>query len=162
MNLQVNLTQLGAWELTYLRKFTGSSTRPHLQPIELPYLTECRIFLIGATSLRAKPTWYRAGWLHQEIPNIYIDGAVIFEGLERIPSTSVDAASQLIPLNSVQLIIFPQLHHSYRLRFEPVPWLQEVTLAVWEYRGIESDSTEDLIHTMRSKLETIEFKINQL
>ena len=58
--------------------------------------------------------------------------------------------------------MFPKLTSSYRLRFEAFPWIEQVTLAVWEYRGTETDTTEDLINAVRSKLETIEFKVDNL
>ncbi|ARV63376.1 hypothetical protein BZZ01_32780 (plasmid) [Nostocales cyanobacterium HT-58-2] len=160
--LNVNLTQLGSWELTYFQKLQSPSGNTSIESVELPYLTDCHIFLVGATSLRAKPTWYRAGWLHQQINGVAVDDTVVFEGLERIPTTTVAATQRVIPLNSMQLVIFPHLTSAAQLRFEPVRWLRELTLGVWEYRGVQSDSTEELLQTVRTKLETIEFKIDQL
>jgi len=156
--LNANFTRLGSWELTYLQRFNANQ---RLEPIELPFLTDCHIFLVGATSLKAKPTWYRAGWLHQEIDGVVVDDAVIFEGLNHTPTIAIDASQQAVPLNSIQLVIFPRLTSAARLRFEAVPWLRELSLGIWEYRGAESDSTEDLIEVVRAKLETIEFKLNQ-
>jgi hypothetical protein len=166
--LNANFTQLGSWELTYLQKLVASNTSdykygaPYIYPVELPYLTHCRIFLVAATSLKAKPNWYRAGWLYQQIDGVAVNDAVVFEGMNSTPTTAVDAAQRLIPLNSMHLVIFPKLADAYRLRFTPVRWLKEVTLGIWEYRGTESDSTEELIESVRAKLETIEFRINQL
>jgi hypothetical protein len=165
--LVANFTQLGAWELTYFQRLTAVKTNdygrssPRIYPVELPYLTHCHIFLVGATSLKAKPSWYRAGWLYQQVDGISINDSVVFEGLESSPTTAADVAQKLIPLNTMSVAIFPKLADSYRLRFVPVRWLEEVTLGIWEYRGTESDSTEDLIQAVRAKLETIEFKINQ-
>lgn len=169
MSLNVNLNTLGAWELTYFKKLVSSPENEanykygvsYIDPIELPYLTECRIFLVGATSIKAKPSWYRAGYLYQQIEGVAISDSVIFEGIEGTPTTAIDATHKVIPLNSVQLVIFPKLASTCRLRFQPIRWLKEVTLAIWEYRGSESDSTEDLINAVRAKLETIEFKIDQ-
>lgn len=160
--LNVNLTQLGSWELTYFQKLVINNNEISLSPVELPYLTNARIFLIGATSLKAKPNWYRAGWLHQQIDGVAINDSVVFEGMGATPTTAVDASQRLIPLNSLQLVIFPKLVDSYRLRFHPVRWLKELSLGVWEYRGNASDSTEDLIQSVRAKLETLEFKVDQL
>ncbi|NHC37945.1 hypothetical protein [Scytonema millei] len=134
----------------------------YIDPIELPYLTHCRIFLVGATSFKAKPSWYRAGYLHQQIDGVAVDDSVVFEGLQSTPTTAIDGSQRMIPLNSMQLVVFPKLADSYRLRFQPMRWLKELTLGIWEYRGIESDSTEDLIQVVRAKLETIEFKVDQL
>jgi hypothetical protein len=165
--LNINLTQLGSWELMYLRKLVGSNSStyqygaPRIYPVEMPWLTHCRIFLIAATSIKAKPSWYRAGYLHQQIDGVAVNDSAVFQGIQATPTTAVDANQQVIPLNSMQLVIFPKLADSYRLRFTPVRWLEEVTLGIWEYRGSESDSTEDLIEVVRAKLETVEFKLEQ-
>lgn len=156
--LNANFTRLGSWELTYLQKF---SSKQKLEPIELPFLTDCHIFLIGATSLKAKSTWYRAGWLHQEIDGVAVDDTAVFEGLGRVPTIAIDASQRAVPLNSMQLLIFPRLTSATRLRFEAVPWLRDLSLGIWEYRGSESDSTEDLIEVLRAKLESIEFKLER-
>jgi hypothetical protein len=165
--LNVNLTQLGSWELIYFQKLIANNTEdykfgaPYLYPVELPFLTNARIFLIGATSLKAKPSWYRAGYLYQQIDGVAINDSVIFEGMQATPTTAIDASQRVVPLNSIHLVIFPKLADSYRLRFAPVRWLKELTLGIWEYRGIESDSTEDLIEVVRAKLEAIDFKLEQ-
>lgn len=167
MSLNANLTGLGVWELVYFKKLVGDKENrkrglPYIFPVEIPYLPESRIFIVGASSLKAKPTWYRAGYFHQEIDGVKVDDTVVFEGLGRVPSISVDATTEVIPLNVVKLIVFPKLANSYRLRFESVPWLEELNLAIWEYTGVESESTEDLLEAVRAKLEVLEFKIDQL
>lgn len=165
--LNANFTQLGSWELMYLKKLVGSNEgdyrygAPRIYPVELPWLTHSRIFLVGATSIKAKPNWYRAGYLAQQVDGVPVNDAVVFEGMQATPTTAIDASQRVIPLNSMQLVIFPRLADSYRLRFTPVHWLKEFTLGIWEYRGTESDSTEDLIQVVRAKLETIEFKLEQ-
>lgn len=162
-----NLTQLGSWELMYLKKLVGSNAgnyrygAPRIYPVELPWLTHSRIFLIGATSIKAKPSWYRAGYLHQQVDGVAINDSAVFEGMQATPTTAIDADQQVIPLNSLKLVIFPKLADAYRLRFTPVRWLNEVTLGIWEYKGTENDSTEDLIQVVRAKLEAIEFKLEQ-
>lgn len=168
MTVNFDLTALGAWELTYFQKLVGekpsNSIRgiPWIEPLELPYLTDKHVFLVGASWINAKPTWIRAGYFYQQISDIRVDGTVIFEGIGSNPTTEVDGAHHLIKLNTVQLVIFPKLLGSYRLRFEALPWIQQITLAVWEYVGVETNSTEDLIQSVRAKLETIEYKINNL
>lgn len=167
MTINLDLTAVGAWELTYYQRVVGNPQNrlikaPLIDPIEIPYLTDQRIFVVGASYLSAKPSWARAGYLYQQIDGIRIDDTVVFNGLGQIPSTEIDYARFLINLNNIQLVIFQQITESYRLRFEPLPWIPEITLAIWEYRGTESDSTEDLLNAVRSKLETIEFKIDNL
>lgn len=167
MTLQLDLTAMGAWELTYYQKLVGNSQNrraraPLIDPVELPYLTDSHVFLVGAAWLNAKPTWIRAGYFYQQISGIHVDDTVVFEGLGQVPTTEVDGTRRLIKLNAIELVMFPKLTSSYRLRFEALPWIEQVTLGVWEYRGTETDTTEDLINAVRSKLETIEFKIDNL
>ena len=167
MGLVVDLATVGAWELTYYQKHTGNLQNrriraPLIEPIELPYLTDKHIFLVGATSLKAKPSWLRAGYFYQQIDGIHVDDTLIFEGLGQVPTTEVDFTRRLIKLNAIELVIFPKITNDYRLRFEALPWIEEITIGVWEYVGTESDSTEDLIQSVRAKLETLEFKIDNL
>jgi hypothetical protein len=166
MTLNLNLTGLGAWELTYSRRIQGNLQNkrfraPLIEPVEIPYLTDKHLFLVAATYSKAPPTWQRAGYIYQQIDGIRIDDAVVFEGLGSNSSTAVDAQRQLVRLNTIQFVNFIQLTETFRLRFEPLPWIPELTLAVWEYAGTQSDTTEDLLNAMRAKLETIEFKIDQ-
>ncbi|MEH2414480.1 hypothetical protein [Nostoc sp.] len=167
MTLQVDLKAAGAWELTYYQKHTGNLNNrriqaPLLEPIELPYLTDKHLFLVGVASSKAKPSWVRAGYLYQQIDGIRIDDTLIYEGLGTVPSTEVDYNRRMIKLNAIELVQFSKITENYRLRFEAMPWIQEITLGIWEYVGTESDSTEDLIQSVRAKLETIEFKIDNL
>jgi hypothetical protein len=167
MTLNLDLTAVGAWELTYYQKLVGNPQNrrirvPLIDPVELPYLTDKHVFLVGATWIGAKPSWVRAGYFYQQINGIRIDDTIIYEGLGTVPSAEIDGDRRLIKLNTIELVVFPKLSNSYRLRFEALPWIEQVTLGVWEYRGTESDSTEDLINAVRAKLETIEFKIDQL
>lgn len=166
MSLSLNLSGIGNWELIYFQQFVGDGQQrrlgnPFIEPIQLPTTTTSHVFLIGASYLEAKPSWSRAGWFYQEVGDINIDNSVIFEG-DRSPTTNIDTNRQLIRLNTTQLIIFPKLSDSYKLRFEPFPWIPKITLAVWEYLGTETDTTEELINAVRAKLETIEIKIENL
>ncbi|ALF52962.1 hypothetical protein ACX27_09035 [Nostoc piscinale CENA21] len=104
----------------------------------------------------------RAGYFYQQIDGIQINDAIIFDGLGAVPSTEVDYSRRMIKLNAIELVQFPKISDTFRLRFEALPWIEELTLGVWEYVGTETDSTEELIQAVRAKLETIEFKIDNL
>lgn len=167
MTINLNLTGLGVWELTYFQRTVGNPANrrvraPLIDPIELPYLTDKHIFLVGASYLAARPTWSRAGYLYQQVDGIHVDDTVVFQGLGRVPTTEIDNSRFLIRLNTVQLINFPIVSETFRLRFEAFPWIPEISLAIWEYRGAETDTTEELLQALRAKLETIEFKIDNL
>ncbi|BDA68212.1 hypothetical protein CAL7716_023780 [Calothrix sp. PCC 7716] len=176
MALSFNPSNFGAWELVYQRRLQENTTDdlpfgiqrprgvrvPYIDPVEIPLIPTSRIFLVGTFSTTAKPTWKCAGYLTQEILSVKVNDAVVFEGLNSTPETTVDASNKFIKLNCVQLVIFPKYSDSFALRFDAVPWLKSVTLAIWEYRSTETDTTEDLIQSMRAKLETIEYKIDNL
>lgn len=160
----INLSGLGNWELTYFQKHTGDlrnkGKAPLIEPIELPYLTDNNHFLVGATNVKAPLTWIRAGYFVQQIAGVSVDDTVIFD-LPRVPTLEVDGAKELIKLNTVQYVNFPKLSSDYRLRFDPVSWMPEITLAVWEYRGPIADSTAETLDAIRAKLEVIDFKLSQ-
>lgn len=165
MSLNVDLSASGAWELMYYQKLSAdprTRSKPYLDPVELPFLTESRIFIVSTFSLKGKPTWYRAGYLSRQIEGINIDDTVVFEGLGRVPTTTADYGHVMIPYNLSKVVIFPFIGGNHSLRFEAMPWIYDLNLGIWAYTGVESDSTEDLIEAMQAKLETIEFKIEQL
>ncbi|MEH2357540.1 hypothetical protein [Nostoc sp.] len=167
MALLADIRAVGAWELFYYQKLSGNPQNrrikaPIIDPVELPFITDKHILLVGALSSKAKPTWLRAGYLYQQIGGIHIDDTVIYEGLGSVPSTETDFNRSLVKLNSIDLIRFTQITNDYRLRFEAMPWIEEVTLGVWVYTGTVSDSTEETLGAIRAKLETLEFKIDNL
>jgi hypothetical protein len=167
MGLQLDLTGLNSWERVFYQTLNGDPANqrrrpklPAIEPFDLPTVYDSRIFLVGATNLQS--TYYRAGWLYYEVDGINFDDGVIFPDVGPVPQRSADADRRLILLNSVDLIIFPRLSAQLRLRFEPMPWLTRVSLALWEYQGPESDSTEELIDALRAQVATLEYKIDQL
>ena len=168
MALSFNPSDFGAWELTYAKKLVSANNQPsglflpYLDIVEIPYIPTSGIFLVGTFSLEAKPTWYRAGYLTQEIRSVKINDSVLFEGLPGSPDTTVDASTQVIGLNRIQLVILPKYSSNFSLRFEPVPWLKKLSFTLWEHKGTETDSVEELLEATRVKLETIEFKIDNL
>lgn len=167
MTLNLNLAEAGVWELAFYQQITGDirlrQRRPRLPaiaPVELPALFDGRIFIAGATN-REKP-WYLAGHLYCEIGGLKINDGVLFPDLGARPSSGADLERKAITLNSLDLVIFPRVAPQIALRFEPVPWLDKVTFALWEYKGIETDSTEDLIESLKAQVATLEFKVDQL
>ena len=98
---ELDLTAVGAWELTYYQKLVGDFQNrrvraPLIDPVELPYLTDSHVFLVGASWLKAKPSWIRAGYFYQQISDIYVNDTVVFEGLGQVPTTEVDASRSMI------------------------------------------------------------------
>ncbi|MBC7971539.1 MAG: hypothetical protein H7Z11_15695 [Verrucomicrobia bacterium] len=166
-NLNVDLSGLSSWELSYSQKLVGDPANyrrkpkiPCIAPLEIPFLFDSRIFLVGASNLQK--TWFRAGYLYYEVEGIKVDDRLVFTDFPSAASTAADASRHLVPLNSLDLVVFPRLSDQVRLRFEAVPWLEALTLAIWEYKGRESDSTEDQIEALRSQVATLDFKLDNL
>lgn len=146
MALSFNPSNFGAWELVYQRKLIKSNNNdlpfdverprnprvPYIDPVEIPLIPTSHIFLVGTFSLDTKPTWYRAGYLFQEILGVKVDDSVVFEGLNSTPDTTIDATNRIIGLNRIQLVIFPKYSSSFALRFEAVAWLKSLNLTIWE------------------------------
>lgn len=153
MGLSFNPSNLDSWELVYQRQLNNNlsfgvqrprgARIPYIDPVEIPLIPTSRIFLVGTFSRDAKPTWHRAGYLTQEILGVKVDDTVVFEGLNSSPDTTVDADNRVIGLNKVQLVVFPKYSSSFALRFETVAWIKTLNLTIWEYRGTETNTTED-------------------
>jgi hypothetical protein len=166
MPLNVNLSDAGSWRLVYYQQHVGveanrRSRTPMIDPIDLPITIASRVLAVGATYLQAPPTWNLAGFFYQEVA-VSLDDAPVFPGLAGVPTTTLDSSKRRIGLNAIELHIFPRLASEHRYRFEPVRWMPRLTLGVWEYIGPETDSTEELLQTLRVDLARIEFKVDRL
>jgi hypothetical protein len=149
--LPVDLQGLGKWELIYFGNLQRQQGQSSIEPLELPFLAENRYLTVGAGSTTARPTWIRAGYMIQFLENINVDNRVIFPGSGN-PGNTADAGTRLIKLNQIQIVTFPKLANSYRLFFQPVRWLTQLNLAVWQFTGTEIDVLE-LITQINNKLD---------
>jgi hypothetical protein len=121
-----------------------------LPPVTLPVQSEHRVLVAGCTSQTAKGSWYLGGWLRPIVETGDTD--FVFAELDSIP----------VPLNVPRLILLPQIAGSYRLRFEVPFWHQEITLTIYQYIGPDVDSTEVLLGSLKSQLDQIQSRVNQL
>jgi hypothetical protein len=167
MSLSANLTGANQFELVYSRQLRGNPANwkgrpriPNIEPLEIPVLFSSRVFIVSAVNIHK--TYLKAGYLYYEIEGIRIDDRVTFETVAASPFTAADAAKRLVLLNNVELVVFPRFSEQLRLRFEPVPWIDALTFALWEYRGVEADSTEELIQALRAQIASLEYRLEQL
>ena len=142
-NPVLQLSNRANWEDVYSETKSAqviTSTRNAPIPeITIPYLFERHIIAVYATSSTAKPTWHFAGFLNQKIQ------------LGLVPGGSPDADAvqrRKIWLNRITLLFFPKITSTYAISFNVPEWFTNVNLNVFEYRGIESDSTENLIREL--------------
>jgi len=146
----VTLQGLGKWEIVYSGNLTPPRNEKSLEPVELPLLADNRFLVVGTRSINVKPSWIRAGYLTQVLGNINVNDLVIFPGTGD-PVNTADSAVRLIRLNTTQLIIYPDLVSTYRLFFEPVQWIKDLTLVVWQFTGHEVKQL-DLLTEINNKL----------
>jgi len=142
-NPVLQLSNAANWEDVYDEPTTAyqiSSTRhAPIGEIIVPYLFERHILAIYATSNNANPTWHFAGFLNQKVSlGLVAGGAFNADAVER----------RKIWLNRITLLFFPKYTSTYAISFNVPKWFKHINLSVFEYRGIESDSTEDLIREL--------------
>ena len=121
---------------------------------EIGFLFESHILAVRCLSASAKAHWRFGGSLSQKFP--------IGTGGTASSLPEVIAAERQMRLNRTALIRFPKLTSNYQLVFEPAYWHQHIRLTIWEYVGPESDTTEELIQTLKIDLFRIENKIDTL
>ncbi|MCY7272384.1 MAG: hypothetical protein LH702_01225 [Phormidesmis sp. CAN_BIN44] len=165
--LNLSLSQTGNWRLIYYQLHVGDKANrntkiPMIEVIELPITVASRILAVGASYLEAPPSWYVAGYFYQEVQGIRLDDTLIFPGVTGGSGAVLDASKRRITLNTIELHIFNRLASEHSFRFEAMRWIPRITLGVWEYLGTETDSTEDLIQTLKVDLTRLEVKVDNL
>lgn len=145
-NPVLQLSNSANWEDVYNESTTAlsiTSTRhAPISEITVPVLFERHIIAVYATSSTAKPTWHFAGFLNQKIRLGLIPGGL----------PDADAVQRRkIWLNRVTLLFFPKITSTYSVSFNIPKWFNTISLNIFEYRGIESDSTEDLIRELANR-----------
>lgn len=142
----LQLSNAANWEDVYNESTTAlsiTSTRhAPISEITVPVLFERHIIAVYATSNTAKSTWHFAGFLNQKIRLGLIPGGL----------PDADAVQRRkIWLNRVTLLFFPKITSTYSVSFNIPNWFNTISLNIFEYRGIESDSTEDLIRELANQ-----------
>jgi hypothetical protein len=114
--------------------------------IVLPFQLEGNIIAISAKSSTAKPSWKFGGRVAKKIQTgITIGG---------IPDVTVSDARKLY-LNQINLFRFTPLTATYALEIIPAYYLTQISLEVWVYTGVDSD-------TVTNQLNRIEFAIDEI
>ncbi|MBW4556413.1 MAG: hypothetical protein KME59_10815 [Trichormus sp. ATA11-4-KO1] len=119
---------------------------------EIPFQLDKRILAARCISTTARVTWRWAGNLIQKIS----------PPIAGINSPLVEAGSYSMKINRTRLVIFKNYTNTYQLTLEGAYWLKDLRLTLWEYQGVDGDSTESLITDLGSDLARIELKIDGL
>lgn len=120
----------------------------HIPIIEqrIPVTVGSSIIVATTSSSTAKPHWTWGGTLIQGIRT----GILVGGGAD------TEANRRRVWLNKLTLIQFEKLASAYTLAFRPARWHQDIKLSVWEYQGVFSNATENLIQLVRQDLARIQ------
>lgn len=148
----LNLNDSSKWQSRWVStaNAVGVANQPGshypIGKILCPILLESRILAVSITSSTAKAKWEYAGKARMKIQTGLTVGG------------SVDAASvsvKKLSLTNINVLVFPELASTYALEIEPIWWLDVVSIVVWEYVGIDSD-------TATAQLDRIELAVDNL
>jgi hypothetical protein len=148
----LNLSDSSKWDSLWFGSFAalGLPDKPGyhypIDPILVPVLLESRIIAITTTSATAKPKWTYAGKARQKIQT-----GITVGGVADAASVSVKKLS----LDKLNLLVFAALTPTYALEIEPIWWLSEIELSVWEYTGVDSDTVTDQLNRIELGVENI-------
>lgn len=150
--LILELNNSANWQSLWFGSFTAASVpngKPGsfypIDPILVPVLMEDHIIAVVADSLTAKPTWKLAGKLFRKIQTGITVGGV--------PDAATSDPRKFY-LNQINLFTFRELSSTYALQITPQWYLQDISLSVWIYTGVDTD-------TVTQQLDRIELQLNQ-
>jgi hypothetical protein len=113
-----------------------------IQEISIPLIFNRHIIAIYAESATALGSWYTAGLLKQ-----YVRSGLTVGGV-----TDSINHTQRIFLKQIQIIYFRKIinldtHNEidFTLGFVVPRWLKDISISIWQYTGLEQDTTENAI-----------------
>jgi hypothetical protein len=122
--------------------------------INMPVQLESHIFAVLIENQKARSSWRYAGRITQLIQT----GIIGYGG-----SNDVEVAEfRKLWLNRVSLYIFPKVTNTFSLKFDVPRWFEEISITVWEYIGLKSDSTETLINSLKQDVLRLEAKVDDI
>ncbi|MBD2388446.1 hypothetical protein [Cylindrospermum sp. FACHB-282] len=142
------------WELIYNFSttavlFSANSYTP-ISPIDAPILLETDIVAVYIdTTVPDGRNWRYGGYTEQRFRSGIIIGG------------SNDAAGEPYNLwiGKITTLFFPRISAQYSLKFYPPKWFKDVSLQVWQYTGIDDESSD--IASVQ-EFSNINFKLDQL
>lgn len=130
----------------------------YLYPISIDILTESEVIAVRVTSEAAKSSWYRAGSMLQLVENPSFPGYVPVAGASNTPYAIIER--KLVTLNSApDILVFQKFASTTRFVFDPMPWIPQVQIQVWEYLGTPVNEVLDGQEDIKAKLDIIDAKV---
>jgi hypothetical protein len=117
-----------------------------LSAIAVPVLLENHTIAIVCSSSSAKPSWRIAGNVGRKIQTgITIGGN---------PDTTIPSG-QLLRLDRINLVRFEQITSNYALEILPKFWLKDLSINVFGYTGIESDTVTEQLNRIEQTIDSL-------
>lgn len=154
------------WELLYseIVEATDAEFRSfrlngrYLDPFDIPILVESEVIAVRVTSVAAKSTWYRAGSVIQYVENPSFPGYVPTAGATATTLALVER--KLVTLNQApDVLVFQKFASTTRFAFDPMPWIPQLQIQLWEYQGTPVDTVLDGQEDIKAKLDIIDAKV---
>ncbi|MBH8563758.1 hypothetical protein I8748_16430 [Nostoc sp. CENA67] len=123
--------------------------------ITAPLLLETHVLATYiTTNIPEGRKWNFAGFLNQKFElGLTVGGTPEADNLTR----------RKLWLNRIQLIILPKLTANYAISFDVPEWFKNVNVTLWQYVGVDYDSTEQALSAdVMPALTRIESKIDAL
>ena len=131
----------------------GANSYYPIPEIICPVLVTSHIIAVNIVQTKGKSYWKFGGFLNQKL----------FSGttLSTTPDLNAFTKRKLF-LNRVMLFNFPKLTPNYSLSFEVPYWFEDVSIAVWAYTGINTDSVEDELKVIKGWVQDNNQELNIL
>jgi len=124
-----------------------------LPRFELGTLFDSKYLAISAYSSKAKATWRYAGYVAQVCR--------IGSGGVASPFPAIDTLVEKVYLGRARLLSYPGFTSNYALVFVPPYWLEDLTIRVYEYSGIVSDSITEKLSSLERSINALALNANQ-
>lgn len=153
----LNLLDPASWQQVYDEARTAqlATSEGGYFPIpifEIPVSMQSRVLAVRCLSSTAKFRWRFAGNLKPQV----------LAPIDGINSPPVEIASIYLQLNRTKLIVLQPYAENYNVVIENAPWLQDLRITIWEYKGEIEDTTEELIGVARVDILRVEAKVDDL
>ena len=124
-----------------------------LPAFEIPITFDKALIAVRTNSQGAKFTWRFSGVLSQRMQ--------LGGGATPLPVASL--SYNRLRINRSTLLHFPTYDTDYELLFEPYYWIKHIDLTIWEYTGVYTEFTNNLIQEIQTiQLPNIEAKLDDI
>jgi hypothetical protein len=134
------------WGASFVAAKDAKGNNIEIPPIAVPVRIESSIVAVFASSPTGRQSWKIAGTVARRI-------RAGVSGTDGADVVSNDA--RLIRLNQFTLFRFVRLTTDYELTISPKWWLPDISVSVYEYIGIDSDTTTEALAEIRDLLEEL-------